>query len=407
MGGDFFYSEPKPLCIKMIDEDELSSIRESDSYIPKGLQQAFMSFLVSASDLSLSGKNVCNFMIHPSVKISDQDDTATKIAEFMNLLLKADESEIRKGIEQAWKDLHDTKPDIKPLEEVCCKALSLLDENNQKITLNVMNSQNEYASSYETGFNIIVGGNTLGRGITFPALQTIYYCRKSRMPQADTYWQHCRMFGYDRDRGLMRIFIPQSIFKTFTDMNYANMAMIKQIEKNPVDQLRLIYPPTIRPTRRNVIENNSLVIIAGGVNYFPFYPSEKNTQKLDNILSSYNDESEVNIDFLIDIIENISLKSEEDWSPQSFINCLKAWKASKEPGCTLAKLIVRRDRNIAYGTGTLLSPTDRNKSDNEKDKPVLILYRVNGQKQLGWNGYPLWIPNIKMPGGKFFYNTVN
>ena len=205
LGGNFFYSEPTPLCIKIVDEDELLSIRDSESQIPDGLRQAFMSFLVSSADSALTGKNVCNFMIHPSVRMQDQEQTATKIAEFLNLLLKAEEQEIRDGIRVAWEDLHNTKPDIQPFENICCKALEMLDENNPQISIYVMNSRNAEVRSFETGFNIVVGGNCLGRGITFPALQTIYYCRKAKMPQADTYWQHCRMFGYDRDRGLMRI----------------------------------------------------------------------------------------------------------------------------------------------------------------------------------------------------------
>lgn len=406
LGGDFFYSEPTPLCIKPVDEDELTAIKEADSQIPDGLRQAFMAFLVSASDLALTGKNVCNFMIHPSVRMQDQEATANKIAEFLNLLLKAEEQEIREGIRLAWEDLHTTKPDIQPFENICCKAFELLDENNPQINIDVMNSRNAGSRSFDEGFNIVVGGNCLGRGITFPALQTIYYCRKTKMPQADTYWQHCRMFGYDRDRGLMRIFIPPSMLKAFTEMNMANTALLKQIQQLSIDQIRLIYPPSISPTRRCVIDRESVDMIAGGVDYFPFYPSAGNTQLLDGLLNEYQDgEYDVDVDFLIQLIGQISLTSEEDWSPRSFISCLEAWKATNTPGCTLGRLIIRRDRNISKGTGTLLSPDDRRLSKAETTKPVLTLYRLNGRVEQKWNGHPLWVPNIKMPEGKFFYKS--
>lgn len=406
LGGDFFYSEPTPLCIKPVDEDELTAIKEADSQIPDGLRQAFMAFLVSASDLALTGKNVCNFMIHPSVRMHDQEATANKIAEFLNLLLKAEEQEIREGIRLAWEDLHTTKPDIQPFENICCKAFELLDENNPQINIDVMNSRNAGSRSFDEGFNIVVGGNCLGRGITFPALQTIYYCRKTKMPQADTYWQHCRMFGYDRDRGLMRIFIPPSMLKAFTEMNMANTALLKQIQQLSIDQIRLIYPPSISPTRRCVIDRESVDMIAGGVDYFPFYPSAGNTQLLDGLLNEYQDgEYDVDVDFLIQLIGQISLTSEEDWSPRSFISCLEAWKATNTPGCTLGRLIIRRDRNISKGTGTLLSPDDRRLSKAETTKPVLTLYRLNGRVEQKWDGHPLWVPNIKMPEGKFFYKS--
>ena len=406
LGGDFFYSEPTPLCIKIVGEDELLSIRDTEAQIPDGLRQAFMSFLVSSADSALTGKTVCNFMIHPSVRMQDQEYTATKIAEFLNLLLKAEEQEIREGIHIAWEDLHKTKPDIQPFENICYKVLEMLDENNPQINIYVLNSRNAEAGSFNTGFNVVVGGNCLGRGITFPALQTIYYCRKTKMPQADTYWQHCRMFGYDRDRGLMRIFIPQSMLKAFTEMNLANTSLIKQIQQLPIEQIRLIYPPNINPTRKMVIDKNVVNMIVGGINYFPFYPSAINTREMDDLLSKYSDgEYEVDVDFLIQTVKQVSLTSDEDWSPQSFVSCLKAWKASKIPGCTLGKLIIRRNRDISKGTGTLLSPNDRRIGESETSRPVLTLYRLNGRVEQKWDGQPLWVPNIKMPVGKFFYKS--
>ena len=84
-----------------------------------------------------------------------------------------------------------------------------------KINILMLNSIVSYDENtqYETGINVIVGGNSLGRGVTFPQLQTIYYCRVAKSPQADTMWQHARMFGYDRDPELMRVFMPPKLYK--------------------------------------------------------------------------------------------------------------------------------------------------------------------------------------------------
>ena len=206
----------------------------------------------------------------------------------------------------------------------------------------------------------------------------------------------------------MRIFIPPSMLKAFTEMNMANTALLKQIQQLPIDQIRLIYPPSISPTRRCVIDRESVDMIAGGVDYFPFYPSADNTQSVDELLNEYQDgEYDVDVDFLIQLIGQISLTSEEDWSSSSFISCLEAWKATNTPGCTLGKLIIRRDRNISKGTGTLLSPDDRRLSKAETTKPVLTMYRLNGRVEQKWDGQPLWVPNIKMPDGRFFYKSDN
>ena len=47
-------------------------------------------------------------------------------------------------------------------------------------------------------------------------------------------------------------------------------------------------------------------------------------------------------------------------------------------------LIVRRERNVAQGTGALLSPNDWQLGGTFSDKVVLTMYQVTGTK--GWNG---------------------
>ena len=44
------------------------------------------------------------------------------------------------------------------------------------------------------------------------------------------------------------------------------------------------------------------------------------------------------------------------------------------------KIIVRRDRDISKGTGTLLSPNDRKLGDQYDDEVVLTLYKVTRKK---------------------------
>lgn len=79
---------------------------------------------------------------------------------------------------------------------------------------------------------------------------------------------------------------------------------------------------------------------------------------------------------------------------------------SKRPQ-TKYRLIVRDNRDISFGTGTLLSPTDRKLGESFKDDVVLTLYRVKGEISKGWNGSPLWIPNIKFPDNTCYYDTLD
>ena len=87
-----------------------------------------------------------------------------------------------------------------------------------------------------------------------------------------------------------------------------------------------------------------------------------------------------------------------DWSSLTFINAIKALQANNAKN--KAYLIVRRNRSISKGTGTLLSPDDRMVGDQIINYPVLTLYRLNGEVEKGWEGKPFWVPNLKLPVGK-------
>lgn len=151
-------------------------------------------------------------------------------------------------LEVQYNSFNPTKTEKLSYDIIYSVAAGLLSENHIKIL--VMNGKSDIDSSdYSEGCNFIVGGNTLGRGVTFPGLQTIYYTRTSKKPQADTMWQHSRMFGYDRDPGMMMIFIEENLYKLFADINATNNSIIAQIERG-IDDIKLYYPNGLNPTRK-------------------------------------------------------------------------------------------------------------------------------------------------------------
>ncbi|SUA24322.1 stress-sensitive restriction system protein [Neisseria gonorrhoeae] len=95
------------------------------------------------------------------------------------------------SFKESYLDLQKTKPDIHHFDEIYEKLTALL-ENKQISTL-VVNSQTETDFDLEKGFNIIIGGNVIGRGLTIPKLQTVYSSRTAKKPNADTFWQHSRI----------------------------------------------------------------------------------------------------------------------------------------------------------------------------------------------------------------------
>ena len=58
---------------------------------------------------------------------------------------------------------------------------------------------------------------------------------------------------------------------------------------------------------------------------------------------------------------------------------------------------------MSKNTGTMLSASDRDLTDKYNNDVLLVMYRVNGLVENGWNGTPFWMPNIKLPNGFTFY----
>lgn len=406
VGGDFIYSQPQSYCIKLTAEDELNDIKNS-LYTPKGFQAALLSFLVVCSQFALKGGKTCNFLVHPSVKISDHDNVANELGECLNSFLlstREEASNFTNGLKEQWLDLQKSKPDIEHFDDIVERAMLLLED--QSINVIILNSRSSRDINYQTGFNIIVGGNSLGRGVTFPAIQTVYYCRKSKTPQADTCWQHARMFGYDRDKALLRCFLPSSLYQLFFELNVSNKLLIGQVENN-IDGVQLIYPNIIKPTRRTVLDNSALNLIVGGVNFFASNPSQTNVTEIDALVGDFGEKEKCHVvpaDLLVQILMYTKNIDPHHWNNIKFITAVQAL-ALKRP-LTKCALIIRRNRNISKGTGTLLAPTDRAIGDKLSDSIVLTLYKVNGSAENGWQGNPFYIPNIKLPEGICIYDTI-
>lgn len=404
MGGDFFFPPEPPKQIIFTDNDEADELLNDDEFPENGLKTALIIHLISSGHIMLNGGMVCNFLIHPSMKTNQHSCFANKIGSYLNeISYSHDEPEMREAFERAYESLRETKADILPFEKIYDFIVGQL--QNDRINILMLNSIVSYDENtqYETGINIIIGGNSLGRGVTFPQLQTIYYCRVAKSPQADTMWQHARMFGYDRDPDLLRVFMPPKLFKLFSDINRTNSSIIKQIEGvSNRNDIKIIYPTGLKPTRKNVLDKKAVGIYSGGVNYFPFYPINKDVASIDTLLQPFGDDLyTVSLKLIVKIMEYLDSEAADDWNAKDFIGFINTLLVTDSTA--QAKLIVRRNRDIGKETGTLLSPTDRKLGDTYPDDLVLTMYKITGNKNKGWDGTQIWIPNIKLPGNYAYY----
>lgn len=401
-GGKDFYGENSQLQ-KIIEDNEVNTLLSSP-VIPESLKKAFLQFLVAGIQIELLGKPVCNMLIHPSHKISDHEKVRIKMQNLISDLkidLLSQSPALRDQVYYAWSDLKQTYSDIAPFEEVWNgfgKALT-----NTRII--VLNSNKERNGSYNRGTAVLIGGNVLGRGLTIPGLQTVYYTRLSKTPLADTVLQHQRIFGYDRTLELCRVFATKQLFKIFRDLTESSQILFDLVLKEPIEKISIMLPGNIKATRRNVIKLSDVPLIAGGVNYFPYDPVDTNTKKLDRRLGLSRSDTIISLAEAVEILEMQEVENSIDWNKDAFVASVKAL-ISKKPDVKCL-LIVRTERSITKGTGSLLSPDDRKLGDANPDKLVLTMYRLKGEVEQYWNGRPIWVPNIKLPSGNVFWKNID
>ncbi|HFA4642962.1 TPA: DEAD/DEAH box helicase [Neisseria gonorrhoeae] len=408
IGGNFVFSDPPSYIVRFIDS-ELDDMKDESGEIAEGAKQALLSFLITCAEFALCDKANCNFALHPSYKIQDHQAFSKKIQAFLNDLVQAvnNGEDLAGSFKESYLDLQKTKPDIHHFDEIYEKLTALL-ENKQISTL-VVNSQTETDFDLEKGFNIIIGGNVIGRGLTIPKLQTVYYSRTAKKPNADTFWQHSRIFGYDRDKSLLRLYIPFDVYYFFVQLNQANNLIIGQA-KNSGGNIQVIYPKNINPTRKNVLKFDSINQIVGGVNYFPLHPNEDNLSEINKILPSIlkdeiqSDLYQIDIEDLFLVLDKLGRYAPDDWNKEKFIAGVEALKAQRPSFKTY--VLIKTGRKLSRATGTMLSEDDRKLGEKYPNDLFLTLYQVVGNKDKGWQGKDFWLPNIKLPHNGLVYQSA-
>lgn len=409
VGGNFLYTDPPSFVVKFaeFDSKDIDNLDDNES-----LKQAILTFLITCAEFSLNGKTNCNFMIHPSHKTDVHNTFAEAIRSFLNeisfVINYGEFDEISEILNHVWQDLRRTKPDLNHSEDIFEEITKLIEQEAFRVV--ILNSKTDTDIKIDKGFNIIVGGNVISRGLTIPKLQTVYYCRSAKKPNADAFWQHSRVFGYDRDPLLIRLFMPELVYKFFTNLNEANNSLIEQVN-NSVKNYQFYYPPNISPTRANVLSKN-LALIKGGKNYFPNFPNENNLAEANRVIANIEKfETEVeeglyqiSNEDLISILNSLGNFIDLDWNKEKFLSSVITL-SSKRPK-TKNYLLIRYDRKLSKSTGTMLSETDRKISQRYKDDIFLALYLVKGEKERGWQGQDFWLPNIKLPTGIIFWDAL-
>jgi len=135
-----------------------------------------------------------------------------------------------------------------------CKANKEAEEGT---TLRIVYPTDEQMATMEKDpVFLVIGGNTLTRGLTIDGLVCSYFSRNSN--QADTLMQMARWFGYRKGFELMqRIWMTESVLKKFEALSQIDMDMKEEIEQF---MERGISPELFGPRIRNIPEIKSFRI---------------------------------------------------------------------------------------------------------------------------------------------------
>lgn len=401
LGGDFYFSKIDTARNVFVDEDDLeNSLKQEMFEESTALFRCFSTFLATAALFHKRGHSNANSLVHPSVNTGIHHKIAETAKRFFDWMYNQPEG-FRQAtyIQSAVDDLKRTIEEPFDVDDV----LAFI-KLNVPINVFEMNSTQFADRNLNTseGFNVVVGGNTLGRGVTFPALQSVYYTRQAKVPQADTYWQHARMFGYDRDKTCTRIFMPLELFILFQILQESNRTLANLVKSGNLGTLQIVLPKGIKPTRSNVIRGSAYSLLVGGSNYFPSSPNQDNCKDIDTLLKSFTEAEvgRISMDVAKKLVQFAS--DAPDW-PRNQIK--KAMDNMEEKGLG-AQLIVARNRNTGR-TGTMLSEQDRKLGETVGDKDfVITAFRVMGSIEKQWNGNPFWLINVRIPSG-YIYHQVS
>jgi hypothetical protein len=167
---------------------------------PKEAEDALVRFLVTSAYLNThknKTENNYSMLVHTSGKKKDHEDDRVAIEKSIHALI----DHTKNAFDRLVTKVHAEAQKLYPKGDAD-KITTYVVENAGRITPVVLNSQRDRRALGDnpteptSPFTIIIGGNIVSRGVTFPNLLSMFFTRNVRHRlQQDTYIQRARMFG--------------------------------------------------------------------------------------------------------------------------------------------------------------------------------------------------------------------
>jgi hypothetical protein len=416
VGGEDFFGGNSNL-VREFDLGDIATITPGpqphpNTDIPNSLLRALDTFMIGATSKRLTNPDQnCAFLCHVSTRTTDHNHIVDLLRKYkMDLAtgIKAKNPSLVKRFRAAYDDLATTDEGVQKSDfDGLVEAIGFFSPG---ITVKLVNGSTDEDVAVKSPYNLFVGGNKLGRGVTIKNLLVSYYGRNPHKPQADTVLQHARMYGYRRkDIGLLRLFLPRELHVVFKAINKMECALRELIARNPSEEFRGIYVESgLSATRKNILAPGSIGIYSAGSNYNPSQvlrddTIKKSTQEIDSLLENIQEKGFA--EMTIDEIKNLILltmpdssQSERIWNTVAIAKSIEQF--AKLKGQNTGYVYVDRNRDLkASRSETAGILTGGEYTNVPLDKITLYILRTSATQYLN----AAWWPQIRFPDGRYAF----
>lgn len=412
-GADFF--EDGSLLVKQFPLSDITALTGGAQPMaslkpPASLLTALDMFMVGTTfKRSSNPKDNCAFLCHVSTKTADHRYIERMLQQYrLDLISKTGSNDpaIRARLKAAYDELCITSHELKtmPFDELF-KNLAFLSKG---AAVKLVNGETDEDVAVRAPYNLFVGGNKLGRGVTIKNLLVSYYGRNPRRPQADTVLQHARMYGYRRgDLGLLRLFLPPELLAVFRAIYKMESGLRDLIRRAPDEEFRGIYVQApVSATRRSVLVPGAIGTYTGGGTYNPAQVLRDSsvvraTKAIDDLLTGVRDKHWVELPIvdlqkLIELTRPDPAESEYVWNASAVAGSITQY--AKLVNQHTAYVYVDRGRRLRENRGEHQGILDGGEAGTvPSDKLTLFMLRI----QPGTGEHDTWWPQIRFPKGRY------
>lgn len=227
------------------DRDALGTLIDPNNHVvpvdlPESLHEAIHWFVVATAARRIRSKKnkFSTMLIHTSGRIPSHKDMKTLVGKYLTYLNDLPASDIDEKLRNCWNDRSadgwlEGDSEILKWDEIKEEALNVLDTS--KLIVDNSKSDDRLVYDFQQEDSavpyIVIGGNTLARGLTLEGLICSYFMRTSSA--YDSLLQMGRWFGYRVGyEDLQRIWMQDDLIS-----NFRHMALVEEEIRQQIDQL--------------------------------------------------------------------------------------------------------------------------------------------------------------------------